>query len=1850
MHSIQFPKNRISRIVNEIFCVTVIPLCLFPFAVSRGAEYQLPDNGNTIFAQPGAGEGNTVLINDSVTGGGWAIIGGYTSGADAGWNKIITDNVAKDIQIGMSILGGLKQAGTGAANSNEIRLANSGGTTTVSGDIRGGFNQGTGNADNNEIHLENTVVAGAVQGGIASRAGDTLENKVSMTGGSVAGSVAGGYIDGTGSGRADGNRVSLGNASVGQNIEGGFNLGTGEGSASQNEVAITVDSTAADGSGFQIGGFVAGGVMGQQGEGNANSNKVTVTNTSARNFLVKSYVAGGYNQGTGNADNNEIHLENTAVTGAVQGGIASHTGDTLENKVSMTGGSVAGSVAGGYIDGTGSGRADGNRVSLAGTSVVQGITGGLNYGSGKSSASSNTVFINHVDGNTGSLNGAAEGPAFRTGKSPDVSPDETGAYVVGGHISYMGEGDTNDNHVIINNAHVKQYIVGGENEGSDSPDVTVPSGQSNANNNIVYLENAELSEYDADGAVIPRHYVVGGLVGSQKNGNANGNAVTLVNSRFTGKYIAAGLNQGTGEVAGNTVRLEDSTVYGIVAGGLDWGYGRVNLTGNHVIIRGGKVIRDLTGQGDEFQSAMAIAGARSLEGERVEKNMVSLGQTEIVGNVAGGANQEGGNARENVVTVTGSTIQGYVGGGYINGAIPGNNGEEGHADGNTVTITNTHVKALKMENGDVVNDGNIGGGYNQGIGTVSADNNNISISVEDNEPIVGMKAGETDTRFEVEGFVAGGVIGQNGTGSTNNNTVTIINSSTRGKTLHIGNYVAGGYNDGEGGHADGNTVTIKKAEVGTYIAGGYNTGTGKDVSVNQNTVNLEEVSLTSSGGTDGHFVVGGVIAGNNESGTVSGNNLTIRDSTLTVKYVAAGVNQGSGNVTGNSVKLENSTVYGIVAGGLDRADENAVIGGMVNLTGNMVRITGGSVQGDIMGARDRKEGGGMLRENRVILDGVGHVTGNVTGGLNQGRGSALQNKVAITGSTIQGYVNGGFIDSSVLAAGESKEGQADSSTGEARQADGNTVTVTNTRVKANGGFGGNIHGGFNQGEGAVSADNNEVFLSVRDDNDPAAGMKAGKTDTGFDVEGFVAGGVIGQNGTGSTNNNTVTIINSSTRGKSLHIKNYVAGGYNEGTSTSTSTSTGNTVRLEAGGDVQLAVDGFVIGGYVRSGEAGNTDSNTVTITNGAVGDVNSPSSYVAGGLNDGTGSASGNRVVLAGNTIVRGSGVVGGSVTGATNNAGKQDAFPEQREAGYSTGTGQNGESADLAVVRNNTVMVSDDVRVEGGRVAGGESVAGQPGKSGIATIESNTVTVNGGVISADVYGGTAVTGRVLDNTVNLNGGALRGKVFAGNSLGVVKDNTVNLDGKNGIDITGAWLIGSGQHVATGQNGNTLNIRNFKGRAQNIGNFDRIDLDLAGLTLRAGDPIIVLTEKETTRLGNSTIHLHTAQKAIAHTNSALVPRYEVIKNKTDAGLTAENVKYEKGQVTVREKGALQALYKVEWDGPGIDSVDGDSIDLVKTGETEIVPGTETINESRLALTDFLNAAGDFILDRKLQCSLREDGSIPETCFYGAVSGGDLHHDLNGNKAWAHTTGTHWFLGIRSKLNEKQDTEKDLNGALYIEAGWGNVDTHNRWAKGNGNIHYYGIGAIGERKQKEGDWKGTYLQAHARIGRAFSDYNSRLKDGSGEKLDYDKNSTYYGAGLEIGREWQYHPDYMLDSYLKYRWLHLNGFNTEINGADHKLDDIDSHRTRLGTRLNYTAEKTGMPYIGIAWEHEFDGNARGSVMGYSLKDTSLKGDSGVLELGVKFVPSEKSRWNYDFTIEGYVGQREGVMGNFVVNYLF
>ena len=296
----------------------------------------------------------------------------------------------------------------------------------------------------------------------------------------------------------------------------------------------------------------------------------------------------------------------------------------------------------------------------------------------------------------------------------------------------------------------------------------------------------------------------------------------------------------------------------------------------------------------------------------------------------------------------------------------------------------------------------------------------------------------------------------------------------------------------------------------------------------------------------------------------------------------------------------------------------------------------------------------------------------------------------------------------------------------------------------------------------------------------------------------------------------------------------------------------------------------------------------------------------------------------------------------------------------------------------------------------------------------------------------------------------------------------------------------------------------------------------------------------------------------------------------------------------------------------------------------------------------MNQGTDFALDQNLECSVNEDGTVDRFCLYGAVGGSDLRYDMGGEGAHGNTTGTHWVLGLRGKLESEKDYE--LTGAIFTEAGWGNLDERNHYAKGSGDTHYYGIGATGQYRKKEGLLRGSYAQVNAKIGRVSTDFDSNLRDANGTQAGYDKTATYYGAGLKAGYQWDINSNYLLDTYMGYQWMHIKGFDASIAGDPYRFEDMNSHRTRLGARLEYRNNQQYRPYIGLAWEHEFSGNARGTAYGYEIDKTSLKGDTGIGEIGVRFSPTEKSPWTVDVAVRGYVGQREGAMGNLVINYKF
>lgn len=150
------------------------------------------------------------------------------------------------------------------------------------------------------------------------------------------------------------------------------------------------------------------------------------------------------------------------------------------------------------------------------------------------------------------------------------------------------------------------------------------------------------------------------------------------------------------------------------------------------------------------------------------------------------------------------------------------------------------------------------------------------------------------------------------------------------------------------------------------------------------------------------------------------------------------------------------------------------------------------------------------------------------------------------------------------------------------------------------------------------------------------------------------------------------------------------------------------------------------------------------------------------------------------------------------------------------------------------------------------------------------------------------------------------------------------------------------------------------------------------------------------------------------------------------------------------------------------------------------------------------------------------------------------------------------------------------------------------------------------RQNEGRFNGVYGQVNARIGKASTSYNSQLVSAEGNRGSFDKETTYYGAGLSVGYLKELTPAYSLDFSAEYLWTHLNGYKAEIAKDPYRFDDIDSHRTKVGARLNHTASQQFIPYIGVAWEHEFSGKANGRTYELSLEELSLKGDSGIVEL--------------------------------------
>src|SRR5699024_7726154 len=139
--------------------------------------------------------------------------------------------------------------------------------------------------------------------------------------------------------------------------------------------------------------------------------------------------------------------------------------------------------------------------------------------------------------------------------------------------------------------------------------------------------------------------------------------------------------------------------------------------------------------------------------------------------------------------------------------------------------------------------------------------------------------------------------------------------------------------------------------------------------------------------------------------------------------------------------------------------------------------------------------------------------------------------------------------------------------------------------------------------------------------------------------------------------------------------------------------------------------------------------------------------------------------------------------------------------------------------------------------------------------------------------------------------------------------------------------------------------------------------------------------------------------------------------------------------------------------------------------------------------------------------------------------------------------------------------------------------------------------------------GPYVEASLRGGRLHSDWRSSDLVNSSGKADYDTSSGYFGFHVGAGYALPITRSTSVDLSANYVWTRVNSDNVTIDGTPFRLKSVKSSVSRLGAMLSHNFSDHHAGFIGVAWEHEFNGKARATVNGLAAPAPSLKGNTGI-----------------------------------------
>ncbi|MDL2271614.1 autotransporter domain-containing protein [Desulfovibrio sp. OttesenSCG-928-I05] len=627
-----------------------------------------------------------------------------------------------------------------------------------------------------------------------------------------------------------------------------------------------------------------------------------------------------------------------------------------------------------------------------------------------------------------------------------------------------------------------------------------------------------------------------------------------------------------------------------------------------------------------------------------------------------------------------------------------------------------------------------------------------------------------------------------------------------------------------------------------------------------------------------------------------------------------------------------------------------------------------------------------------------------------------------------------------------------------------------------------------------------------------------------------------------------------------------------------STASGNTVIVDYDAADASKVPVGVYGGAAATGDSVN---NTVIIRNGSI--IN----WLAGGRTV-NGNARNNtvNVYATSNTIAR---VYGG-----------------------------------MARIKGDAV--GNTVNIYGGTVG---SVAGGWTMNGSAS--GNTVTVYGGTTGA-LYGGEIHAGDAFNNTVAVYGG-LVDNIYGGSATGgAAYNNTVTLSGRPQFLSSGGEIWGGYVSVNSPDfTGNTLNLWNYSGTTsvKLVTGFQYYNFQVGANS----QPLMVdtgagLVEFGDGAGGDSTVTGVSFASGYTPQKGDVITLLSAATGFSDGLTNPTQMESSKG-VTLLYSGDLV--------------LGTNDLTYTITSDDYFNPRSNALSEGRVATVAFLNQGADLTAGQGM-IAARNAGNGLQAFAAGSV--GESRYETGSH---VDVQGMSFMAGLAWNA---PTAFGNLTLGAFFEAGDGTYDTHNSFSNaaavnGDGDTNYYGGGILGRVDSNAGPGV-FYVEASGRMGRSDTEFSSSdLMDGTGRKAAYDSDSLYFGAHAGLGYIWNITEAASLDLYTKYFWTRQTDDTVTLSTDDRvKFKDADSRRWRGGARFGYdfttSQGSTITPYIGAAYEHEFDGKAKATTSGYNLATPDLKGGTGIGEAGFTF-KAANTGFSVDVGVQGYTGVRDGVTGS-------